>query len=225
MHRSHTHKVTRLLRQLPHHCLGSQDLHRHQDCEEQPLLHRQVASSSEQTLLQDKLAKCQPQARAYLRILSSSVCSLLLSVQNKHATLKAAYFGELDLGFLPFFPGISYFGSIHSFTDQFSSKRVCQKGMWRNVLGTETASISYFSIFGEKELLMLKKRLRGMGNAESLGRLCTRRFCTGKMMTILYGTPSPHLLRKQNPSFHTTGIPMPFILRKAEPPSVSSPSG
>lgn len=97
--------------------------------------------------------------------------------------------------------------------------------MWRNVLGTETASISYFSIFGEKELLMLKKRLRGMGNAESLGRLCPRRFCTGKMMTILYGTPSPHLLRKQNPSFHTTGIPMPFILRKAEPPSVSSPSG
>lgn len=63
----------------------------------------------------------------------------------------------------------------------------------RNVLGTETASISYFSIFGEKELLTLKKRLRGMGNAESLGRPCPRRFCPGKMMTILYGTPSPHL--------------------------------
>lgn len=97
--------------------------------------------------------------------------------------------------------------------------------MWRNVLGTERASISYFSIFGEKELLTLKKWLRGMGNAESLGRPCPRTFCPGKMMTILYGTPSPTFLRKQNPSFHTTGIPMPLLLRKAEPPSGSSPSG
>lgn len=30
MHRAHTHKVTRLRLQLPHHCLGSLDLHRHQ---------------------------------------------------------------------------------------------------------------------------------------------------------------------------------------------------
>lgn len=36
---------------------------------------------------------------------------------------------------------------------------------------------------------------------------------------------APTFLRKQNPSFHTTGIPMPLLLRKAEPPSVSSPSG
>lgn len=112
--------------------------------------HQWVAASAaslgpRQTLLQDKLGQCHPQARTYLLALSNFSYPFLYffkHVRSTHYT-EAACFGDLNSSFFPFSPGTSSFRS-------FSSKQIQKQGTWKKVFGTRKSSISQFCIFGKK---------------------------------------------------------------------------
>lgn len=99
----------------------------------------------------------------------ASVYSVLpsLSIKNKPISPELACFGELDMGFLPFSPAISHFGSIHSFTDE-CSMQIWTGGCGRMFLTLRCHHDPFLILVGGKGLLIFNKGLWKVRNLWTL---------------------------------------------------------
>lgn len=152
----------------------------------------------------------------------ASVYSVLpsLSIKNKPISPELACFGELDMGFLPFSPAISHFGSIHSFTDE-CSMQIWTGGCGRMFLTLRCHHDPFLILVGGKGLLIFNK---GLWKVRNLWTLLPREIQDWKGDSSSGFIQVPTFLRRQNPSFATAEVQMLPVSWKPEPPSLPPPT-